>query len=1559
MTETRRSWAGTEGDIGREVSKVSTEILAAYAAAPRLVDEHHNLEVAAVEGGYGRRQLFELIQNGADELLGQHGRIEVVLTEHTLYCANQGHPLSVDGIRALQYSHLSAKRGIEIGRFGLGFKSVLGITRTPEIFSTTGSVRFDRENAKERIEAALGRPPSKVPVLRLAAPLDPEEARTEDSVLAELMSWATTVVRLRRDSDDSSWLHDNVLNFPAAFLLFSPHVERLVLEDRTADVRRVIALQQTEGGHLLVEGANESRWRVFQTSHVPSDRARADAGRHADREEIPIAWAVPTDRRRRGEFWAFFPTLDTTTLSGVLNAPWKLNEDRTRVIDGTFNQELLEAASALVISKLGELAGDDDPGLVLDLLPGRGRELLGWADERVTTCINETVGLHPCIPDQDGVLRAPAGLKIHSGGIPRDALDLWAASPGRPSDWAHPSIETRERRPRVEMYMATSASIPRPTKLWIEKLVANADPESSARAIQVAELVIAGGETSLIQAVGRANIVLTESGELKPFTDPNLFLRAPLPLEVKADYVDGAVADLVGELLLRLGVRRVAPIRLLAAMLTEDPGGWDAARWDLLWEIVRRSDPVEVKPLFDEVGLTGSRLQVRSAAGQYIPFARGLLPGTIIPQLSVDDRAVLIDTAFHSGELQMLQILGAGPAPRHNGGRRDEAWFTEYEKAALDRYLEETKRSGAAPNREYLKFVARPFVGPLAPLRRLSDAGRARHVAAVLSVAQDLKPWTFGHSTQNRYPTMEFPNPALWMIEKYGIIETSLGLKRPHEAVGPTLRRYSDVLPVADIRPDAAEGLRMPARLDQLSARAWASLLERVSAATTDATIGLAYVAAAANKVACPALIRCRVGQAFDMRSPDTVAVAADQHHAGVFTQTAQPFVRVGSDEDEASLVERWGLRPARDTVRTQVTFTPAGEAEPLIDAFPLLRSRLDDAQRELQLVPCSELLLETFTDGGKLSADRQVVFHEGSIYHRAELTGGPLLGGVSRALGLGLGPADIEELLRNLDINRIRELRSKIRAADDDADRLLLAVGQEALRRRISRPLLDAVQAMHGQLDERGIAQLALVVHGVRVLQEHSEDLDSNGLQPPAQWAGRRRAVAFVRSLGFGQEFAGFESSTPAATLEVEGRPDLGPLHDYQRVIVGEIRSLLRGQEGYRGLLSLPTGAGKTRVTVEAIVDAMSSRELDGPVLWVAQTEELCEQAVQTWSEIWRALGPTRRLTISRLWSQFEAEQAEHGEQVVVATISKLDARVYEKTSYKWLTKASCLVVDEAHTSVGPQYTRLLEWQGMGRGKSRAPLLGLTATPFRGTNVEETQRLVARYGARRLDHEALGGADAYPHLQAMGILSKVEHMLLPGSELSLSAAELAELESKRVLPPTVGRALGEDVERNRTLVESISQLDPGWPVLVFASSKEHAEILAALLVKGGVSAAAITGETDRGARRHYIEQFRRGGLRVLTNFQVLTAGFDAPKVRAVFVARPTYSANLYQQMVGRGLRGPLNGGTDSCLLVNVADNVLQYGEQLAFHDFDYLWGGGEPDAASRQVTSSGTLTSR
>jgi superfamily II DNA or RNA helicase len=219
----------------------------------------------------------------------------------------------------------------------------------------------------------------------------------------------------------------------------------------------------------------------------------------------------------------------------------------------------------------------------------------------------------------------------------------------------------------------------------------------------------------------------------------------------------------------------------------------------------------------------------------------------------------------------------------------------------------------------------------------------------------------------------------------------------------------------------------------------------------------------------------------------------------------------------------------------------------------------------------------------------------------------------------------------------------------------------------------------------------------------------------------------------------------------------------------------------------------------------------------------------------------------------------------------------------------------------------------------------------------EETLRLVHRFDNNRLDLKVLG-VNPYAELQRMRVLSSVKHRLLQGSDIELTPRELDQLKKTRLMPSSAEDRLGGDVSRNRALLESITTDPEDWPILVFAASVEHAQTMAALLSLRGVSAAAVSAATEPGARRHYIDEFRHRRIRVLTNYAVLTQGFDAPAVRAIYVARPTYSPNLYQQMIGRGLRGPLNGGTEECLIVNVKDNVRQYGEELAFREFEHLW---------------------
>ena len=328
----------------------------------------------------------------------------------------------------------------------------------------------------------------------------------------------------------------------------------------------------------------------------------------------------------------------------------------------------------------------------------------------------------------------------------------------------------------------------------------------------------------------------------------------------------------------------------------------------------------------------------------------------------------------------------------------------------------------------------------------------------------------------------------------------------------------------------------------------------------------------------------------------------------------------------------------------------------------------------------------------------------------------------------------------------------------------------------------------------------------------------------------------------------------------------------------------------------------------------------------------------MQAWSELWRASELEERLTISRLWSDNEADLATAGVQVVVATIHKLQG-VVENGDYEWLSTPGAVVIDEAHSSIAPMYTKLLEWLGLERGKFGPPLVGLTATPYRGRSEEQTKRLAQRYGNERLDLRALGEGDHYPRLQAEGVISRVTHEILPGSDVRLEDEELKRLDETGLLPKAADTRLGEDIDRTRRVLESVSRT--ARRTGPFSSSLrpiENAQALAGLLNHEGISAAAISGETPDQARRWYMREFRENRLRVITNYAVLAEGFDAPSVRAVYIARPVFTPNRYQQMVGRGLRGPLNGGKEECLIVDVEDNIVNFERQLAFREFEYLW---------------------
>jgi superfamily II DNA or RNA helicase len=1532
-------WLGVESPLAAAVEKTSRDQLAAYQKHPPLILEHANQESEIVSGGYGRKQLYELVQNAADELIGRGGRVEVVLTKDALYCANEGDAFTVQGATTLLGSHVSTKRGVEIGRFGLGFKSVLGVTSRPEIFSRSGSFGFDATRARDAILRAVPGQTA-TPTLRVGFALDPRDEAATDETLKGLMSWATTVIRLPRD-ERADWLHEDFETFPAEFLIFSTHVTELVLDDNPSHNRRDLKIDGEGSKMTLSVNGAASEWHVFSEEYRPSSAAKTDGGYSAERDVVPIYWAVAGPRL--GRLWAFFPTQETVTASGIFNAPWKLNSDRTAVIEGQFNEELLAEAARLFLEGLPVICPPEDPGAILEMLPARGRELRGYADERLSHHIGELAPAYPCIPDQSGELVLPATLTLPPADLPAKALVLWSKSPFRPTDWCHNSIDTQGQRPtrraRAERLIADGSGRRADVRQWLEVLIDQEHLiESSCRALYAAAAAVPVGGDIAAQ-IRTAAIVVTEDGQTVAPAPGHVFL--PPKEEVKTDvqivHPDVVADEYAVEALVSLGITEVSPESLLDARLSDARAAKPGSDWSAIWELSRRCGDGMFVALLRRHQIEDHQISVITRGGGWSRLGGVLLPGRVIRENEADDgdARALIDTDWHARDLSTLKSLGAREGPVARAGSLDEPWAAEYKAAALKEYDRVSRRQNSLESLQF-EDLGR-FAGPATPLRLLGPKAGARFLNECLRNTQELGSVSVRHRTNSKLPQVVFPHPLVWLIQQRGQINTSLGPVSLDLAVSPALQHMKRFLPVADVVDTVAVQLKLATRLEDLTERQRSILVTRLLTVDSPDELVSLYLAVAEH-VPRPSEINAIVGGRVERVQASEVAVATNDREARLLRASGKPFLLGRSTEDAERLADHWELKHAADLISSELAVIPASDGEPLGDVFPMLRTMLPARDADIQLQRCTELRRDFFTDSGRQAEPLTFERDDDHVYVLDSLTDGEILTRVSDSFGLSLDEQAIEDVLANATAQIAAELKRRMRAAVSDGERLLVAIPADVLRQRLPAELVEAYAAEYGTPDDQAVGDLTLAVLGLESLAKLSPLLNEAGLQPPSKWAGSRRAIEFVNELGFDRGFAGFKSEGREADLDVSGPIDLPELHDYQRTAANAIKDLTRGDGGLRGMLSLPTGAGKTRVTVQALIEAMRDEQLASPLLWIAQSDELCEQAVQSWVEVWRALGPPEAMRVSRLWSSNEVSGVDEGHQVVVATIDKLRV-CSEKPAYEWLSEATCVVIDEAHGSTETEYTRVLAWLGMARGRERVPLIGLSATPFRGVSESENNALAARYSKRRLDRGVFSTDEpTIAYLQDLGVLAHVDHQVLEGASLPLSDAELAELEQRRTLPPSVLNRLGEDVDRNRTLIKSILEQSADWPILVFASSVPHAQTLAALLNKEGRRSASVSGETPAAIRRYMIDRFKVGEIKVLTNYAVLTQGFDAPAIRALYIARPTYSPNRYQQMVGRGLRGKLNNGKERCLIVNVRDNLERYQGTLAFEEFDYLW---------------------
>ncbi|MDP2821269.1 MAG: DEAD/DEAH box helicase [Sulfuritalea sp.] len=1576
-------------DLAALIDQLRSNRLAAYRVARGDVREHAGIEETVLAGGYGYRQVLELVQNGADAILEaneqpegiqQPARIEVVLRERHLYVANTGAPLSEEGVTTLLQSHDSRKRGNQIGRFGLGFKSLLRLGGALDIFSTSGSLRFDPERCRVEIRREFElTDDAPVPALRLAWALNRTEEEADDSMLASF-SWATTIVRAEiRNRDVFPHLQDEIGNFPSPFLLFLPVAVALDLDDGK-EAKRQLRRKPDGLDMLLLDDEKPSRWRVTELSEVriTDALAKSDATHLHARESVPIAWATPLDAKREesGRFWAFFPTDTPTRLPGILNAPWKLNSDRKALIPGDWNNALMREAAKLIAATLPSLATDSDPGRPLDAFPRR----LERQDEPAAQLVNglwEQIESAKIIANASGELCPGRQLKRP----PLDAQELheqWRklASEKTQASWVHSTCLAGERAARLkELSERLRRNIgrnpsPDPTltqtnaAAWLGT-IASAETGIAKDVIKLAESYQQKQEAWLWeQDRTTLAIIPTTGGKL---CTPDQLVIAPADISISnRETVPQALVDDAEVCRILTDVLKVKRLDdkgwhgLLREEFTQATKGRPRENdnaWRQLWNLLRLA-PQDISENF--LGKHREELRVRRRDGAWVLYDEVLLPGSIVSteDSNKTNRGILVDEATHGADhdrLKMIEIREC-PAGAREPGKYESVLGERRNLNLMQSWLQDVESSYRAkldtssnPQSGYLRPLTLAVPRGWMLLAQVKELANARLTNRLLDAATRLNELVeFGHTTRrDAYPVTQISHPMHWFIRRHGSFAVGqvacpleLGIARRDLRAISELEAWKTLAPHIDRLINLVGVSAMPAQTTDKVRSLWQALFKHLATPAAIVGDGLQYLWSEAARDGCV---------------PDTLPTGSgDIPLADVFVTSSPNLARLARAQgrmvvalDEEAL-KCWLDKGARNL---DVLFRPKWDLflsppAPLETAVPELAEVLRDEVRNVamcQSVSALRLVIE------EQPQPMPCIQWQGILYLDPDQ-----LGCLSRTQRLetivhevaaaGWLRTSADNALRGIGSAQVETNRARVKAGKTLAERLLIAVGGRR------EPLVKAIGESAGKAasdcnDDVQVADLALAMLGPTVLQELTDTLKEEGLQPPARWGGDD-ARTFAAALGFPEDFASSTESKREAEESISGPIHLPELHDYQDKVVAGLRNLISiGTGRRRAVVSLPTGGGKTRVMVQAAVDLVLKPESGKRVvLWVAQTDELCEQAVQAFRQVWLNRGEERTdLRIVRFWGGHRNPNPSTDGQptAVIASIQTLNNRI-EKEGLDWLSNPGLVVVDECHHAITKSYSSVLRWLDAeaprpgSKPKDEPPIIGLSATPFRGSgNDEENLRLAKRFDQRWLPADQKGLHEA---LTERGILSRADHEPLESptvlsSELIERLGRDGPIDSIQLenLLEELNRVLADDEDRNRILIDTIVKSQQR-SILFFTNSVNHAKEMAARLTMHGITAAAISGDMASSARRYFLNRFQRGDVRVLCNHSVLTTGFDAPKTDMVLIARQVLSPVRYMQMVGRGLRGVENGGTERCRIVTVLDNLGRFSEVHPYH---------------------------
>lgn len=401
-------------------------------------------------------------------------------------------------------------------------------------------------------------------------------------------------------------------------------------------------------------------------------------------------------------------------------------------------------------------------------------------------------------------------------------------------------------------------------------------------------------------------------------------------------------------------------------------------------------------------------------------------------------------------------------------------------------------------------------------------------------------------------------------------------------------------------------------------------------------------------------------------------------------------------------------------------------------------------------------------------------------------------------------------------------------------------------------------------------------------------------------------------------------------------------PLRPYQLDCCRSINDL-RSSSAKKALLHLPTGAGKTRTAINFVCDYLRQNPKT-LVVWLADTVELCDQARSEFNKAWAVLGNSD-LNSFAFYGKNDITLGGINSGFLVAGLQKFRAenaaeeRSVQLQLSEFMSKVGLVVFDEAHKALANTYKILTE-NIISYSEKNCFLLGLSATPGRGLITDddvETKKLSELFNNNKVSMNINGYRSPIEFLLEHKFLAKPTFEIV-NYDRGQIIYDLFHQDSEQF----VNKVLAHSDKRNLAIIDTVKkqfELNEKSQIILFACSVQHAIELEIWLNGIGIISKAITGSTDSEFRQDYIKRFKDRQIRILINYGVLTAGFDAPCTDCVLITRPTNSLIQYLQMAGRAMRGPASGGNEKCMIYTVNDELEEFKNMFkAFGYWDSNW---------------------